>query len=296
MSKTFVAVLEERGVVSVKGPDAEKLLQGVITNDMALLGSQAAIHAGLLSPQGKILFDFLIVKTPDGFLLDVARDQAAALAKRFTMYKLRAAVVIADVSGDYTVTAIRGAGKVSEPNEGSVRFADPRMAGLGWRDLLLHPEHLRGQRPFIVRREPWLAYHAHRIALGVPEGGKDYAFGDTFPHEALFDRLNGVSFTKGCYVGQEVVSRMEHRGTARKRVVPVVADRPLPESGTEVRAGDQLIGVLGSTDGARGLALLRLDRAREMEAAGHALVAGEVGVRIELPDWLKLGASEDHVS
>lgn len=289
MSKTFVAVLDDRGVVSVAGPDAGKLLQGVITNDMDLLAGQPALHAGLLTPQGKILFDFLVVKAGDGYLLDVARDQAAALARRLAMYKLRAKADIADVSGDYTVTAIWGAGRVSEPGAGSVRFADPRLAALGWRDMLLHPEHLRGSQAFVARREPWTEYHAHRIALGVPEGGKDYAFGDTFPHEALFDQLNGVSFSKGCYVGQEVVSRMEHRGTARKRVVPVVADAPLPASGTEVRAGDQLIGTIGSTNGGRGLALLRLDRAREMEAAGHALMAEGVAVRIALPAWLKLG-------
>lgn len=291
MSKTHVAVLDDRGVVSVAGPDAGKLLQGVITNDMGLLEQQTAIHAGLLSPQGKILFDFFVVKAGEGYLLELALDKVGELVKRLTMYKLRANAAIADVSGDYTVTAIWGAGNVSDPGEGSVRFADPRLGALGWRDLRLHPEHLKGQRAVMGRREPYQQYHAHRIALGVPEGGKDYAFGDTFPHEALFDKLDGVSFAKGCYVGQEVVSRMEHRGTARKRVVPVVADGPLPASGTEVRAGDQLIGVVGSTDGARGLALLRLDRAEEMKSQGHGLLAGELAVRIELPEWLDLGGA-----
>ena len=112
-------------------------------------------------------------------------------------------------------------------------------------------------------------------SLGVPEGGKDYAFGDAFPHEALFDQLHGVSFEKGCYVGQEVVSRMEHRGTARKRVVPVVAEA-LPATGTEITAGDQLIGTLGSSAGKRWLALLRLDRAAEMKTKGADLIAGPV--------------------
>lgn len=292
MSKTHVAVLDDRGVVSVTGPDAEKLLQGVITNDMGLLGKQAAIHTGLLTPQGKILFDFFVVKAGDGYLLDVALDKSGELAKRLTMYKLRANAAIADVSGDYSVAAIWGAAIKSDPPAGSFRYADPRLDAMGWRDLLLHREHLRGQRAVMGRREPFEQYHAHRSALGVPEGGKDYVFGDTFPHEALFDKLDGVSFTKGCYVGQEVVSRMEHRGTARKRVVPVVADEPLPVTGTEVRAGDQLIGVIGSTDGARGLALLRLDRGAELQAQGHGLMAGAVPVRIELPEWLDLGQAE----
>ena len=119
-------------------------------------------------------------------------------------------------------------------------------------------------------------YHARRIALGVPEGGRDYTFGDAFPHEAMFDQLNGVDFKKGCFVGQEVVSRMEHRGTARKRIVGVEGEGPLPPSGTEIVAGSMPIGTLGSVAGSSGLALLRLDRAEEAKAAGVPLRAGEV--------------------
>ena len=126
-------------------------------------------------------------------------------------------------------------------------------------------------------------YHAHRIALGVPEGGKDYAFGDAFPHEALFDQLNGVSFEKGCYVGQEIVSRMQNRGTARKRIVPVVAERPLPACGTAIIAGGVEIGRLGSVAGPRGLALLRLDRVAEFAEKDEALRADEVPLRVQLP-------------
>ncbi len=306
MSKTWIAQLPDRGVVAVTGPDAEKLLQGVLTNDMDLLspppggegsgvgGAPAgvpAIHAGLLTPQGKILFDFLVSRTADGFLLDVARDQAPALAKRLGMYKLRAKADIADVSAGHVVFAMWG-----EHPTSMVRadLPDPRLSALGIR-FISSLEFARDDASASNGDEATAAaYHARRIALGVPEGGKDFAFADTFPHEALFDKLNGVSFTKGCYVGQEVVSRMEHRGTARKRVVPVVADGSLPASGTEIRAGDQLIGTLGSTDGRRGLALLRLDRAAEMKAAGHALMAGDVPVTIEMPEWLRLDEPADH--
>jgi hypothetical protein len=126
-------------------------------------------------------------------------------------------------------------------------------------------------------------YLAHRIALGVPEGGKDYAFGDTFPHEALFDQLNGVSFTKGCYVGQEVVSRMQHRATVRKRIVPVTGREDLPAGGVEIMAGDVAIGALGSVAGHRGLALLRLDRAQEFKSRGVELTAGGVVLDVEVP-------------
>jgi len=123
-------------------------------------------------------------------------------------------------------------------------------------------------------------YDAHRISLGVPEGGKDYAFGELFPHEAMFDQLNGVSFSKGCYVGQEVVSRMQHRGTARSRFLIVTGNGPLPPRGAEVNAGAALLGQMGSSIGAQGLALIRLDRLAEAYAAGQAVVAA--GVRLTL--------------
>ena len=130
-------------------------------------------------------------------------------------------------------------------------------------------------------------YHARRIALGVPEGGRDYIFGDAFPHEAMFDQLNGVDFKKGCFVGQEVVSRMEHRGTARKRIVGVEGEGQLPLSGTEIMAGSMPIGTLGSVAGSSGLALLRLDRAEEAKAAGVPLRAGEVTVAVRIPAWAR---------
>ena len=130
-------------------------------------------------------------------------------------------------------------------------------------------------------------YHAHRIALGVPEGGRDYAFGDTFPHEALFDQLNGVDFEKGCFVGQEVVSRMQHRGTARKRVVGVEGERPLPAPGAEILAGNIPIGTLGSVDGKSGLALVRLDRAEDAKAQGIPLRAGDVAISLRIPPFAR---------
>ena len=128
-------------------------------------------------------------------------------------------------------------------------------------------------------------YHAHRIGLGVPEGGKDYAFGDTFPHEALLDQLNGVSFKKGCYVGQEVVARMQNRSTARRRIVPVIGDVELPAPGAAITAAGVEIGVLGSTAGMRGLAAIRIDRAAEFKEKGECLYAGRIAVRVELPSW-----------
>ncbi len=166
-----------------------------------------------------------------------------------------------------------------------VSFPDPRHPELGTR-ILAKAEHASdvalATNGLNATAED---YHAHRIALGVPEGGKDFAFADTFPHEALFDQLIGVSFTKGCFVGQEVVSRMEHRRIARKRVVPLVGESALPATGTEIKAGDVSIGTLGSVAADRGLALLRLDRAAEAIAKGLPLSAGNVPVKIVLPPF-----------
>jgi len=217
------------------------------------------------------------VKSPDGFLLETANDKVAELVKRLQMYRLRAKVEIADASSQYRVLALWGTSPQG-PREiaGSLSFPDPRLPELGWRILA-------GTTPAsdIATTD---AYHAHRIALGVPEGGKDYAFGDAFPHEADLDLLNGVSFDKGCFVGQEVVSRMQHRGGARKRVVPVDGTAPLA-SGAEVTAGSAVIGAVGSVADRRALAMVRLDRAAEAKAKGEPLRAGGVPITLRQPAW-----------
>jgi tRNA-modifying protein YgfZ len=280
---SYMALLPDRGVVSVIGADAEKFLAGLITNDMALLSDARAIYAGLLTPQGKVLFDFFVLRNGDGFLLDVARDQASALTKRLMLYKLRAAVEIADVSQDYAVAALwNGGSPVLESGPRCIVFPDPRLREMGARALIQVPlpSDLGGAGITAATDQDYLA---HRVRLGVPEGGKDYVFGDTFPHEALFDQLGGVSFTKGCYVGQEVVSRMQHRATVRKRIVPVTGREDLPAGGIEIMAGDVAIGTLGSVSGRRGLALLRLDRAQEFKSRGVALSAGGIAIEVEAP-------------
>lgn len=165
--------------------------------------------------------------------------------------------------------------------EGGVYFADPRLTDLGRRLIALSAKDALAAWCDEV---PETAYHAHRIALGVPEGGLDFAFGETFPHEADFDQLHGVDFSKGCFVGQEVVSRMQHRGTARKRIVPVESGSDLA-SGAEITAEDSAIGTVGSVAGARGLAMIRLDRAEKALAGGKAMEAGGAAIRLLQPDW-----------
>jgi len=276
MSHCQATFLLDRAVLRVAGAEAHKLLQGVITNDLDKAKDGAAIHAGLLTPQGKILFDFFLVAEGDGFLIEAAKDKVAELVKRLGFYKLRAQVEIAEAP-EFTV-AVAWGGAPDVP-EGALDFADPRLPEMGTRVLLPAGADIAALGCAETREGD---YHAMRIKLGVPEGGRDYAFGDTFPHEALFDQLNGVDFKKGCFVGQEVVARMQHRGTTRKRVVPVEGDAPL-KSGAEIDAAGLPVGPIGSVAGAFGLALLRLDRAEEAAAQGKTLTADGVTITLHRP-------------
>jgi len=281
MSHCQAALLPSRGVLRVAGPDARKYLQGLITSDIGKALDGQAIYAGLLSPQGKILFDFFVVGADGGYLIDVAQAKAGDLVKRLAFYRLRAQVEIGEESG-LAVAAVWG-GPPCVP-EGAVAYTDPRLAGLGFRILLPAGANV-GDLGCAAATEA--DYHARRISLGVPEGGLDYGFGEAFPHEALFDQLNGVDFAKGCFVGQEVVSRMEHRGTARKRVVPIEGEAPLPATGTSIEAGGVPVGTIGSVSGSSGLALVRLDRAEEALARGTALTAGGVGITLHQPAFAR---------
>lgn len=279
--------LPERGVVEVKGPDARHFLHNLLTTDVGRIVPGTAGYGGLLTPQGKILFDFIVHDaSADRFLLDVAADKAAELAKRLGFYRLRAAVEIADRSAELRVVAAWDG--VPDLPAGAVTAADPRLAALGLRAIVpagaIDPERAGRSSP--------AAYRAHRIRLGVPEGGADFAFGEAFPHDADMDQLGGVDFTKGCYTGQEVVARMEHRGTARRRVIAVAAETALPPAGTPVMVGDIEIGTLGSSDGAAGLASLRLDRAADAMRAGRAITAAGVVLQVAIPAWARFGWPE----
>jgi folate-binding protein YgfZ len=281
MSHCHASLLAGRSVLRIGGADARKYLQGLITNDIGKAQGAEAIHAGLLSPQGKILFDFFALSAGDGFLIDVAQEKAAELLKRLVFYRLRAQVEIAE---DPSLAVAAAWGGTPRLPEGAMLYADPRLSELGVRILVP-----KGTQAAELGCEPAPEedYHAFRISLGVPEGGRDYGFGDVFPHEALFDQLNGVDFAKGCYVGQEVVARMQHRGTARKRIVPVESEAALPAPGTSVEADGVAIGTIGSVSGASGLALIRLDRAEEALAHGKTLYAGGVKVTLRRPAFAR---------
>jgi tRNA-modifying protein YgfZ len=285
MNVQNLAPLAERSIVRVSGEDAKKLLQGLVSNDMELLESEPAMHAALLSPQGKILFEFFVVKAGVDFLLETAAAQASSLLKRLQLYKLRAKVEIADAAADYRVFGLWGELSIDAcRGPGRIAFVDPRLAQLGARIIaeakVASELAAAAGRPSATAQD----WHAHRIGLGVPEAVRDYPLGDTFLHEANFDKLAGVSFSKGCFVGQEVASRMQHRGGGRKRVVPVEGTAALTP-GSAVMAGTVGLGSVGSVQSNRGLALIRLDRAAEALAAGTVLTAGAIPITLIKPVW-----------
>ncbi|HZZ60619.1 MAG TPA: folate-binding protein [Roseiarcus sp.] len=269
-------LLRDRGVISVGGEEAAGFLQGLLTNDVERLEEGEARYAGLLTPQGKILFDMLVVRSPARtgavFLIDCAAAQSADLARRLGFYKLRSKVSIADESRERAVVATWG----EAPDEAAdcVLYADPRDSRLGWRAIM--PRNMA----IAIGEERAPAYEALRIGAGVPKGGIDFVYGDAFPHDANFDLLHGVDFDKGCYVGQEVVSRMKHRGTARKRIQRVRLKAEPAAPGTPVLDGELAVGTLGSSFGREALAMLRLDRVEDARVSGRELAAGRVGLTL----------------
>ncbi|MDE2183038.1 MAG: folate-binding protein YgfZ [Alphaproteobacteria bacterium] len=252
--------LSDRAVISLVGPEARHFLQGLITNDIGTVAPGRPTYAALLTPQGKILFDFLLFESDDVLLIDCPRTMRVALVKLLSHYKLRAKVEIAE-RDDLAVFVGDGP-------------ADPRLAALGRRNV----------GALVATETADVAYRNRRLDLGVPEG-EDFGSDKIFALDGGLDELHAISFRKGCYVGQELTARMKHRGTDRKRLLAVDAadGTPLP-AGAAVSAAGRDLGTLTSTYGARGFALIRLDRLAETgKAPCHA---GAIPVRVAKPMWL----------
>ncbi len=272
--------MKERAVVDVYGPDARSYLHSLVTNDIMKLAPRQTCWAALLTPQGKILFDFFVLAlVTDGeeshFLLDVSASQRDALVNRMNMYRLRRKVEI--TPREDLVVGVDLA--PAEAPDGAVVYADPRFADFGTRAFLpvAAAEALSDDAS---------AWHARRIRLGLPDSDRDIGTQKLFPHEADFDCLNGVSFSKGCYVGQEVVSRMQHRATVRNRLLPVIGTQPL-RPGLTISGAGKRIGETFSTSDEHAIALIRLDRAAAALENGESLrTENGITVRIELPAWV----------
>jgi folate-binding protein YgfZ len=277
------SILPERGILRVGGPEARSFLQNLITNNVDLVDGSRAIYAGLLTPQGKFLFDFFISADPasDGLLLDCDGARAADLAKRLAFYKLRANVTIEDLSGQLKVMAIWG----GDAPKGAL--SDPRLPAMGARLIAADPNVAGAETASPAD------YHAHRIALGVGDAAHDFEPDRSFPLEVNFEEMNGVDFQKGCFIGQEVTSRTKRRGSVRKRLVPcdVVGDMPKPHD--PIRSVGREVGTVFSVDpaGERVLALIRLDLLN-----GAPLEIGDTTLTPHKPQWAHFemeGAEDD---
>ncbi|MGH2453573.1 MAG: YgfZ/GcvT domain-containing protein [bacterium] len=288
--------LPARGLIALRGPDARSLLQGVISTDVERVTPQSASYGALLTPQGKYLFDFMILQIRDALLLDTEQARVAELLRRLLMYRLRAKVEIEDQSDHFEVAALLGpevAARLDLPEQpGAMRaldqgaaLIDPRLTGLGGRAVLPRgsaEEILEGMGFVALPRE---AYERTRIALGVPEG-RDLVVDRSTLLESGFEELHGVDFGTGCFVGQELTARMRYRGLVRKRLMPVTLQGPPPEPGTSIRLAGRDAGEMRSSQGDHGIALLRLEQVARAAAEGVPLMAGATLVIPHKPDWV----------
>jgi tRNA-modifying protein YgfZ len=286
------AYLADRSFVRISGEEALPWLHNIVTSDMSHLEPGQGRYGALLSPQGKILFDFIASLgrvdhdpgKPPAVYLETVGAAAPDFARRLGLYKLRAKVRIEDLSqqGEHgrPVAVAVAWGDTRAYQGDAVRVVDPRHPDLGERMATYEEDAIA-----VATGDP-IAWQAHRLTLGVPEAGKDFDLGDAFPHEALLDMLGGLDFRKGCYIGQEVVSRMQHRGTARRR--PVIVTGVTAPAGTPIVAGGREAGTVGSAVEGKAIAIVRLDRFD----GGEVTVAG-APVSVTLPDWAtyRLGES-----
>ncbi len=267
---TQLAHLADRAVLAVSGADRVSFLNGLVSNDVALAGPGCAVWAAVLTPQGKWLADFFIFSEGARLLLDCAADQAAMVSARLARFRLRTRIDIAD-----TPLAVHAAWNTDAAPvvEGAIAAPDPRLPEAGWRILT--------QTPLSATAASGM-WDAHRLALGLPDGARDLDAEKTVLLEAGFDELHGVSWTKGCYMGQELTARTRYRGLLKRRLVPVRADAPLPARGTPILADNREVGEMRSSQDGRGLAMLRLDAlAAPLQVEGRAVVAC-------IPAWMNL--------
>ncbi|MCO6387810.1 folate-binding protein YgfZ [Aliihoeflea sp. 40Bstr573] len=266
--------LTSRAFVTVDGPEAEHFLQNLITPDLASLARGDARPGALLTPQGKILFDFLISRSGEGFRLECRADVADDLVKRLTIYKLRAKVTIAKQEQELVAVSWGDESGASQSDSSvrDLRFSDPV-----WR-------HYEALPAATADHAAWTRL---RVDSGIAESGTDFALSDAFPHDILYDQNGGVGLKKGCFVGQEVVSRMQHRGTARRRVMIARSDDALPDPGTEITVSGRPIGTLGSGADGSGIAIVRIDRVKDALDAGQDIVAGDARVTLSIPGWAR---------
>jgi len=278
MSQATFAILPDRAILRLDGPEARSFLQGLVSNDVEKVGPSQAVYAALLTPQGKFLHDFFIYERDGALLLDVNAARRDDLAKRLKLFKLRAKLTIAPLD-DLAVVAVWG------PGAEKVGVPDPRLAEAGSRLVLSTGEKPAG----LVEASP-ADYDAHRLALGLPEGSRDMEVEKSVLLECGFEELHGVDFQKGCYMGQELTARTKYRGLVKRRLMPVAIEGEAPANGTPITLDGRDAGEMRSGLGSAGIALIRLDALEKARIEGRPLMAGETPLSAWTPAWMVLPA------
>lgn len=302
MSETFYALLSDRAVIRVSGPDRVSFLQGLVSNNIETITATKSGYGALLTPQGKFLFDFFVYQQDEeSLLIECERgengERAAELFKKLRMYKLRAKAELSDVSDSYDVLAVFGKDALSSLSldaipgttariADGIKAVDPRLNDMGARVLL--PKNALAEMAAIGATESDAeSYHKLRVTLGVPNGSEELEIEKSILLENGFEELGGVDFKKGCYMGQELTARTKYRGLVRKRLLPIKIDGNAPTAGTAIMNGDKEAGIIRSVHGDGGLALIRLERISD----DAELLADGAKITVSVPNWVQLPES-----
>jgi folate-binding protein YgfZ len=294
----FVCYLAQRGILRIGGDDRRVFLQGLISNDINLCVGDKMLFAALLTPQGKFLHDMFIVDDGNSFLVDCELARADDLLRRLQSYKLRAKVTLENVSDRFDVwvefdpsassSRKRGSILANQPQEMDARlrghdaswYGDPRLDVLGARAILPKDSQPEGTIT------DFATYDKHRLMLGVPDASRDMLIEKSTLVEGNFDLLNGISWTKGCYMGQELTARMHYRGLAKKRMFPVTIDGAAPSLGSLIQLNDEEIGEMRSSCDGLGIALLNVEKTIAVLQQNQILVSGDTKLKVFQPEWL----------
>jgi len=292
--------LAPRSVIRLGGPDRHAFLQGLVSNDVHLVTRDTAIYAALLTPQGKFLHDLFIIESGDAFLIDCEAARAEDLLKRLAAYKLRAKVNLEDAVNDFEIRAIwdssspRKRGSIERDSahinrrEDIIVFNDPRLPELGQRIIVK-----KGTAISNIPATDFPAYDHHRLALGVADGSRDMIVEKSTLTDGNFDLLNGISWTKGCYVGQELTARMHYRALVKKRMFPVRIEGAAPSFGATITLNGEEIGDMRSSAGEVGIALLSVEKMKDVTESNALLLSGASRLTAGKPNWMETRESGD---
>ena len=297
MQTSFICPLSNRGFIKLQGSDIKKFLQPLITNDIDKVTSDKAIYSAILTPQGKYLFDFFIYFLEDAFFIDCHLEQLEELISKLNFYKLRSDVNFTDVTRSYSFFLLENSdifenfdlnkhpGLVKKSN-GYFLISDPRLKKLGVRAIINKGEESELLKKLQLPIKTIEDIEEIRISNGVPLGTKDMS--KKFILECNLDFLNGIDFKKGCYIGQELTSRMKLRNKVTKRLLPAIIDKETINENLKIEFNKKIIGEICSINKNKALCFVNLKDIKPEYLSDNHLVCNQEKVKLYIPEWLKL--------